>query len=1152
MRQLVEVVRRHGSLAGDLAPEVAGFAIDKVRPRNPRFSPLRPRDRAPEAPDRGATAPPPRPARVQAGSVRKAMLESLEAMVRVAPSPAVVSGALEGVMAVLMEDPSQQPAGAQQAILSAVGLFRTAYALAAAAQGAADGPLNGVWELARSACARVDGLVKSPGAPALVRVEGARFLEHALRVLLHDVPPPCPGAGAPTPPLTEAHPLCRASEVAALADGLLGTLLSLLAPPDEAAAPGPPLACVLAALSSGVIVLQRHQRTVSKVMPAVTKLAQQTGSGWAQAGAAGGSRGPAVAHAVRLALRACIRTQGSLLSAWRPRMARAMALVGFKGEGEKEVARVQHQEASAQRREAKERARAEAAAAREPGAAPRPDTPPADAEEASVSAAHHAQLVQDAMERAWRMGWRRDAAAAAQLARELPQEVLADVVLGALEHLPPHPPRGHSAASAQPGLLGLIQMLGLDRPKEPEAPAAGGAEGDRARAPRVVPPAAPVAVPALAANRLGDAELAAMREHAVRRVMEARVHGVDGSDVQRALVARLGAHFRAGAGAGKAGGVAGEAGAEVAEGAEGSDPAVEHIVRHMNRHSQEHRDEGVDMALKWLQAVALRATRGHPAHLEGSPYEASLGALLSAMRSSLAAHARTALRKVLADAPDLPRGLVQEWLLAAVREGADWAREALATCRDLLTLRPRCRPWVLEVVVEGATGAAPVIRDLSLRLLCNILWADEALRPLVEGSAAEHLSRAAAAAPVERAAPGQAPTEEERRDRARVSMYVTLCACNPGLLPAALERFPRMAPHVAEALTAAVVEVAQRTKALGVGSEALAGLLEANPEGSDPVLVHMVRAVTQAAPPPPAVLEALRRRGAANPRFMALALPFMKKQEAVKEVAVLTRVPLPDLQAACIRLAKTKVLPAIDLLVLLHGLPGTRPAIACLTHCLKDRVLRNVFSTDVVRAAIQRMLMAAPRPRLFMRTVLLALQSHDGLVAQTLNVLDQLSRDQIWTDADLWVGFVKCCTFTRPGSMKVLLALPPAQLTNAQRRGALDLEPGLAEPLLGEARRQKPAPPRATMEAIVAAQGPAKQALAARNAAAAGAAAGAAGQKRKAPEAGGGAATPAAKVAKTEEDKAPAAVPKKEAAPKNEGAMTIDFGDDDDDDEAPL
>ena len=156
IQQLVEITRRNAALAEEVAPEIADFCADRVRgsgcickPCRLPFQAARPGAGSPAA-SRAPQAPPapPRP-RSQAPSVRRRMLDALESMSRVCPSPTVLAVAMRGVLGV-MGDAAGGAAVQAHAVSVGAALFPAALGVTARLGGRdpAPEPVQRMWQAA--------------------------------------------------------------------------------------------------------------------------------------------------------------------------------------------------------------------------------------------------------------------------------------------------------------------------------------------------------------------------------------------------------------------------------------------------------------------------------------------------------------------------------------------------------------------------------------------------------------------------------------------------------------------------------------------------------------------------------------------------------------------------------------------------------------------------------------------------------------------------------------------------------------------------------------------------------------------------------------------------------------------------------------------
>lgn len=92
--------------------------------------------------------------------------------------------------------------------------------------------------------------------------------------------------------------------------------------------------------------------------------------------------------------------------------------------------------------------------------------------------------------------------------------------------------------------------------------------------------------------------------------------------------------------------------------------------------------------------------------------------------------------------------------------------------------------------------------------------------------------------------------------------------------------------------------------------------------------------------------------------------------------------------------------------------------------CFEDK---NIFNSEVLAVAMQRLVEQEPLPTLLMRTVILSLNNFPRLKTLVLNnILQKLILRQVWNYRKVWEGFIRCCQ--RMQCHQMLLQLPPTQL----------------------------------------------------------------------------------------------------------------------------
>jgi symplekin len=144
-----------------------------------------------------------------------------------------------------------------------------------------------------------------------------------------------------------------------------------------------------------------------------------------------------------------------------------------------------------------------------------------------------------------------------------------------------------------------------------------------------------------------------------------------------------------------------------------------------------------------------------------------------------------------------------------------------------------------------------------------------------------------------------------------------------------------------------------------------------------------------------------------------------------------------------------------ELLVALHGINtgNIKDVIQAINLCFG---MPKVFTQDVLAVALQHLVEQTPLSKLFMRTVIQSLQACPKLKSFIMSLLMRLIAKKVWSDEQMWQGFIKCAQMTVPESLDVLLKLPVRELKDVITR-----EPKLRQPLhdhLSRASIFKPSP----------------------------------------------------------------------------------------------
>ena len=107
--------------------------------------------------------------------------------------------------------------------------------------------------------------------------------------------------------------------------------------------------------------------------------------------------------------------------------------------------------------------------------------------------------------------------------------------------------------------------------------------------------------------------------------------------------------------------------------------------------------------------------------------------------------------------------------------------------------------------------------------------------------------------------------------------------------------------------------------------------------------------------------------------------------------------------------------------------------------------MTTVFRSDVLANAMQRIADLPALPMIFMRTIIQAVTTYKSLGPFVANyVLPKLIAKKIWTNPQLWDGFIRLARRIAPASFGALVQLPKEWL-----RDVVEKQPALKQGLKG-------------------------------------------------------------------------------------------------------
>ena len=455
-----------------------------------------------------------------------------------------------------------------------------------------------------------------------------------------------------------------------------------------------------------------------------------------------------------------------------------------------------------------------------------------------------------------------------------------------------------------------------------------------------------------------------------------------------------------------------------------------------------------------------------------------------------------ALGAFLRELPELP-GSVLDRLYELCLERATLS-EGFALLRDVSAARPPLRVPVCHKVLQLTRHGERLVRgkaivtartwvlqrgpltDLvldfareSLQLLVEEARRAEAARPAEAPAPAEGTAEAAEAAEAAAAAEAEAPDDEAAGGVPEIDVLrlmelaLVLSVKQPSFFAEVVRIYPEVSADVQAAMQKHVTPVA---RSVGPNSTALLDVLRAYPAGADSLVEAILRILIDKGHTR-ALAELVRDLVDTRGLSIEYLVPLVAQLDKDAVVQVLPRVVsvLADNseahRVAIHQLFQTLIAPAmqatgadaaggaqpattvsltpVELLVLLHVKEkeiGVKAALQAIQLCFS---MGEVFRSDVLMSALNRLVDEPQVPMLFMRTAIMATKSFRNLASYvSTSLLSRLVAKEIWREPRLWDGFALCANLTAPTSFGALLQLPVPQLEEIVRK-----QPALREPL---------------------------------------------------------------------------------------------------------
>ncbi|KAJ9112124.1 hypothetical protein QFC20_002305 [Naganishia adeliensis] len=462
-----------------------------------------------------------------------------------------------------------------------------------------------------------------------------------------------------------------------------------------------------------------------------------------------------------------------------------------------------------------------------------------------------------------------------------------------------------------------------------------------------------------------------------------------------------------------------------------------------------------------------------------SAYNTWLGKVLSATTSSIGSD-DTTLVEFLLDLPELTPDVLLG--IRRIAENVDTAIAGVTTLRDIINLRPPVRDAALQILLDLTTHPERKIRVFAINTVKRWVPVASNISPIVTNYALQMVRRLGQSSSagteavksedeeVEEGEEEEEPVEStyvpaklelplaEGVIQQHVELLLALSVRNPDLLETIFSVYQRLDPSIQDSLNTILTPL---IRSLGPNHAKLLGILRHFPPGAEKLALRIMQILTpedNTSPGLVATVKGLLSERQLDPRFMIPIAGEMDKAELYRYlprmVSILCgKAPERDMIKQVFRkivfvpdrrlLSTNEVrqnmqdqLLAADLLVLLHQEQASIGLQAAIE--------------EVFAVVMQRIIDSTTLPLLFMRTVLRAVTTYRSLIGYvSTTLLSRLITKKVWTNPQLWVGFMRCAKTIAPASFSALMQLPREQLKEILERQP-EMKPGLWQYVLAK------------------------------------------------------------------------------------------------------
>jgi symplekin len=405
--------------------------------------------------------------------------------------------------------------------------------------------------------------------------------------------------------------------------------------------------------------------------------------------------------------------------------------------------------------------------------------------------------------------------------------------------------------------------------------------------------------------------------------------------------------------------------------------------------------------------------------------------------------------------------------LAEYCDDAEKSSIGIYALKDIVIHRPPCRVQGLKLLLKYTAHNNEVLRAPVIRLVITdllpytalfeqkiISFATMLIHTLIDKKAPKPRKQAAATqemdveekVKVEREKKEETtqPTEPERSDddiKRRLILYYSLCGKKTQLMQGLVEIFGQVSPNVKKQM---IRQAQALIRTIGINAPYLLELLRTFPVDSKLLIISMLQAVSDSGltipPEMVSIVKDVYKTRVPDQRLLVPILGGLSKQELIEILPDLLELPPNGLTIALSKIINntkptTNTLSPADLLFELHLIDKNKSTLKKIMQaieiCFQQKV---VVKQEVLSKVLSQLIEANPIPQLCLRTIIQSVSVCSTMKGFIMNLLKDLIVKEIWKDAQLWIGFMKCVKLTMPNSIPVVIALPPTQLDEALQK----------------------------------------------------------------------------------------------------------------------